>query len=85
MTHSALIAGRGSRHFNIEKVVTGKLNRTVVKPLDYQSRVSELARMSAAAKTKRSPVFMPSRFSPRSQESEEGARNLNTCPEKGVA
>jgi DNA repair protein RecN (Recombination protein N) len=45
VTHSPLIAGRGNRHFNIEKVVTGSLTRTVVKPLDYHSRVSEIARM----------------------------------------
>ena len=49
VTHSPHIAGRGNRHFNIEKVITGDQTRTVVKPLDYQSRVSELARMLGGA------------------------------------
>lgn len=45
VTHSPHVAGRGSRHFYIEKVITGALTRTVVRPLDYSSRVLELARM----------------------------------------
>ena len=49
VTHSPHIAGRGNRHFNIEKVITGDQTRTVVKPLDYRSRVSELARMLGGA------------------------------------
>ncbi len=32
VTHSPHIAGRGNRHFNIEKVITGDQTRTVVKP-----------------------------------------------------
>jgi DNA repair protein RecN (Recombination protein N) len=49
VTHSPHIAGRGARHFNIEKVITGDLTRTVVKLLDYRSRVVELARMLGGA------------------------------------
>jgi DNA repair protein RecN (Recombination protein N) len=49
VTHSPHIAGRGNRHFNIEKVITGNLTRTVVNPLDYRSRVAELARMLGGA------------------------------------
>jgi DNA repair protein RecN (Recombination protein N) len=45
VTHSPHVAGRGSRHFYIEKVISGELTRTVVHPLDYSSRVLELARM----------------------------------------
>jgi DNA repair protein RecN (Recombination protein N) len=49
VTHSPHIAGRGSSHFNIEKVITGDQTRTVVKLLDYRSRVAELARMLGGA------------------------------------
>ncbi|MGD0152143.1 MAG: DNA repair protein RecN [Thermacetogeniaceae bacterium] len=49
VTHSPHIAGRGNRHFYIEKVITGELTRTVVSPLDYQSRVLELVRMLGGA------------------------------------
>ncbi|MGD0621631.1 MAG: DNA repair protein RecN [Thermacetogeniaceae bacterium] len=49
VTHSPHIAGRGARHFNIEKVITGDLTRTVVKLLDSRSRVSEIARMLGGA------------------------------------
>ncbi len=49
VTHSPHIAGRGARHFNIEKVITGDQTRTMVRNLDYRSRVSELARMLGGA------------------------------------
>jgi DNA repair protein RecN (Recombination protein N) len=49
VTHSPHIAGRGASHFNIEKVITGDQTRTVVKLLDYRSRVAELARMLGGA------------------------------------
>lgn len=49
VTHSPHIAGRGSRHFYIEKVSTGAQTRTLVSPLNYQSRVLELVRMLGGA------------------------------------
>jgi DNA repair protein RecN (Recombination protein N) len=49
VTHSPHIAGRGSKHFHIEKVITGNLTRTVVNSLDDRSRVAELARMLGGA------------------------------------
>lgn len=49
VTHSPHIAGRGNRHFYIEKVITEDLTRTVVSPLNYRSRVSELVRMLGGA------------------------------------
>ncbi len=45
VTHSPHIAGRGSKHFYIEKEVVNNQTRTVVHTLDHQARVQELARM----------------------------------------
>jgi DNA repair protein RecN (Recombination protein N) len=45
VTHSPHIAGRGARHFNIEKVAAGARTQTAVRLLDYRSRVEELVRM----------------------------------------
>ncbi|HAA90453.1 MAG: DNA repair protein RecN [Thermoanaerobacterales bacterium 50_218] len=45
VTHSPHIAGRGQRHFYIEKVVTDEQTRTVARLLDGEERIAEIARM----------------------------------------
>lgn len=45
VTHSPHIAGRGRRHFYIEKIISEGETRTLVRLLDYRARVEELARM----------------------------------------
>jgi DNA repair protein RecN (Recombination protein N) len=49
VTHSPHIAGRGQRHFYIEKIVAKEATRTVIRLLDYQGRIEELARMLGGA------------------------------------
>lgn len=45
VTHSPHIAGRGQRHFYIEKIVEKEKTRTVVQLLERQERVEEIIRM----------------------------------------
>jgi DNA repair protein RecN (Recombination protein N) len=45
VTHSPHIAGRGHRHFYIEKIFTGDRTCTVAKLLQGEERVAEIARM----------------------------------------